>query len=136
LRPLRLFAANILSLLINRQHKTTMSHYDLTLKSFASFAPYSGHFFGHFLSTGNVTEKIAPPSGLFSAKIFPPWASMIDLHMESPRPIPVDFVVWKGENIASIVSGGMPLPESEIDTTILFEFTGLVDMAIVRASTG
>jgi hypothetical protein len=70
-----------------------MSQYDLTLKPFVYFVLFCGHFFNHFLSTGNMNEKIAPPSGLFSAKIFPPWASMIVLHIDSPRPIPVLFVV-------------------------------------------
>ncbi len=61
---------------------------------------------------------------------------MIDLHMESPRPIPVLFVVWKGEKIAFIVPGGMPPPESEIDMMVPFEFSGLEDMVMVRATIG
>ena len=58
---------------------------------------------------------------------------MIDLHIASPRPIPLGFVVWKGAKIACILSEGMPSPESEIDTKALFEFSSLVDMVMVRA---
>ena len=61
---------------------------------------------------------------------------MIDLHMASPRPIPLGFVVWKGAKIACILSGGMPPPESEIDMIVPFEFSGLVDMVMVRATIG
>jgi hypothetical protein len=61
---------------------------------------------------------------------------MIDLHMASPRPTPLGFVVWKGAKIACILSAGMPPPESEIDIMAPFEFSGLVDTAMVRASNG
>ena len=72
---------------------------------------------------------------------------MIDLHMESPRPIPVLFVVWKGEKIASIVSGkqGYAVAEAARDrgasVTLVSAPTALtdpvgVDMVKVRASIG
>ena len=61
---------------------------------------------------------------------------MIDLHMASPRPIPLGFVVWKGAKIVCILSGGMPLPVSETDTMVRSEFSGLVNIVMVRASTG
>ena len=38
--------------------------------------------------TGSAQWKVAPPSGLFSARIFPPWALTIERLMASPRPRP------------------------------------------------
>ena len=38
---------------------------------------------------GKLNTNVAPlPSGLFSAHILPPWASIIPLHMNNPKPVP------------------------------------------------
>ena len=37
---------------------------------------------------GRVTRKVVPMSGWLLASIRPPWASQIDLEMESPKPQP------------------------------------------------
>lgn len=39
-------------------------------------------------TTGIVKRKSAPESSTLSAQIFPPWASTICLHIESPSPVP------------------------------------------------
>jgi len=41
---------------------------------------------------------------------------MIDLQIDNPIPIPLDFVVYKASKTRSRCSGSMPGPESRTDT--------------------
>ena len=45
------------------------------------------------LSNGTVKDNVAPPSGLFAARISPLWDLTISLLMARPMPIPPDLVV-------------------------------------------
>ena len=63
--------------------------------------------------TGRITQKVAPlPSGLFSAQIFPPWASTTLLEINNPKPTPPasDFVTNFPNNLE--YPGSMPVPVS------------------------
>lgn len=64
--------------------------------------------------TGRLIQKAAPlPSGLFSADIFPPWASTKLLEINNPKLTPPasDFVSNFPNNLGNI-SGSMPVPIS------------------------
>src|SRR5204862_1099640 len=45
-----------------------------------------------FATAGKRKEKSAPPSGAFSALIFPPWVSMMERTMVRPMPMPAGLV--------------------------------------------
>ena len=51
------------------------------------------------LSAGSWNWNVAPCGRLGLAQNCPPWASMIVLQIESPMPMPLDFVVKNGAKI-------------------------------------
>jgi hypothetical protein len=58
---------------------------------------------------GRLKLNVAPfPSALFSAHIFPPWASMMLLEINNPNPIPEKDLVANLENSLGNIAGSMP----------------------------
>jgi hypothetical protein len=58
------------------------------------------------------------PSELFSAHIFPSWASIILFDMNNPSPVPSKDFVANFENSLGKISESMPVPLSFIPTII------------------
>jgi len=54
--------------------------------------------------------------------MLPPCFSINDLLLASPNPVPFVFVVNNGSNILSIISFGIPGPESANSISIVFVF--------------
>jgi len=61
---------------------------------------------------GRVTVSVVPLPTVLSTVIFPPCASTMRLQVASPSPIPLAFVVVRGENAFIRMSSGMPAPVS------------------------
>ena len=59
--------------------------------------------------------KVAPPAGPLSAVILPSCRSRIFRVIESPRPVPLSFVVKNGWKTFPSLSGGIPGPSSVTD---------------------
>ena len=59
-----------------------------------------------------MTRKIAPPAGLFSARILPACASVIVRAIDSPSPSPFGLVVKKESNSRFLTPASMPWPPS------------------------
>jgi hypothetical protein len=66
---------------------------------------------------------VAPfPSWLFSAHIFPPWASIMLLEINNPNPVPEKDLVANFENNLGVISGSMPVPVSSTLTIAWLSF--------------
>jgi hypothetical protein len=85
-----------------------------------------------FIASGSVKQSTAPPSRRLVAQIRPLWFATIVRAMESPIPIPAPSVVKNGSNICSLLSGGMPGPESSIATSAKAPSRSVVRAVTVR----
>src|SRR3954467_7044762 len=62
--------------------------------------------------TGSVNSNVAPKGTFGVTHSRPPWASMIERQIESPIPMPLDFVVKKASNSRPAFSVEIPTPQS------------------------
>jgi hypothetical protein len=78
---------------------------------------------------GRVNANVAPnPSGLFSAHILPPCASVIFFDMKSPSPVPFSDLLANFSNSFGKISRSIPLPES-----LTLTITSLSNCSVVTA---
>jgi hypothetical protein len=76
--------------------------------------------------------KTAPCGSAGVAQRRPPWRSIIERQIDSPRPTPLDLVVKNASKIRSVTPGSIPVPESFTETRTPPSCSGLVLISNLR----